>query len=936
MLLGLALITLASAALLFSDRGFWAKGEGARKPRVAVFQFASQSVLDSAVKGLVAGMASKGYVNGKNVDLEFFNSAGDMATANAIAGKLTSGGYDLILTASTVAMQAVANANQSRGVKHVFCAVTDPAGAGVGISSTDPLAHPPYMAGHGTFQPVAASFRLARRFCPRLKRVGMVRNPAEACSEACFKKAKDVCAELGVTLLETQVDNSGGIVESTNAVIAQGAEAIYCGGDSTVQSGIGALIGAATKQGVPVFTDSPENVLRGAVFSLGADYDQVGFVNGGLAGDILAGLDPASVPVSNMMPERLTLNQRVAAASHGWDFGSEALTKAALAVGLDGQLKQTAAAVPVAPPPGKLYKVGLVYYGPDPSTDKAVAGLRDALAGRGFIEGKNLELRVKDALCDMAVINQILKSFANSDLDAVAPMTTPCLTAACNVVRSKPVVFNCVYAPLAAGAGKTLSDHLPNVTGVGSFPPVAEIPQLVKALLPQAKVVGTLYNSSEANSSKAVELGRADFRRLGMELKAMTVANPGEVYQAMDALAASRPDAVWITGDNTAIQAFDAIVKICRKQRLPLFINDVDIVGRGALAGVGVGFHDVGRAGGEMLADVLLGADPKTMPIQDMKTRFAAVNFAAAAELNLVFPERVLRDSSLFFNLRARFGGRPARVALVTIAENPLLDRACDGFAAALADAMLEPGKDFTLKKFCAQGELSRVPELLNAVRQGEFDLLVTCGTPVMVAAAKSVKDIPVLFMVASDPARVGAFAAAARPANFTGVHDDPPVERLVDMALANEPGPRRVGTIYDPAQPNSMISVEKLRKVCAARRLELLERQAGAVSELSEAALSLAAGKIDFLVLSADNVAASGFPAIYKVMSKAAVPVYTTEPGLLEQGAKGCIGDDYREWGRQAGQLGVKILAGVPPAALPVEKTKGQLSVVRGAKNGN
>ena len=83
-------------------------------------------------------------------------------------------------------------------------------------------------------------------------------------------------------------------------------------------------------------------------------------------------------------------------------------------------------------------------------------------------------------------------------------MSTPVLTAAIKAVKKKPVVFTYVYDPIAAGAGKTPTDHLPNITGTGSFPPVDDTLVVIRELLPKVQAVGTLYNSSEANSRKVI------------------------------------------------------------------------------------------------------------------------------------------------------------------------------------------------------------------------------------------------------------------------------------------------------------------------------------------------------------------------------------------------------------------------------------------------
>ncbi len=308
LVLGLVLIGLASAILLFSDTK--PRVVRSESQRVAIFQFATRPLLDECVGGVLDGLKTEGFTDGQGMKVEKFNAENDLPTANTIARLVVSRGYDLVITASTPCMQIFAGANQKGTVKHVFCAVTDPFGAGVGISREDPLKHPKHLAGIGTFQPVEKTFRTAKQLYPGLKRVGEAWNPAEACSEACTQKARAICRELGIELVEANVDSSSGVREAVSSLIARGVQAIWIGGDNTVEIAVDSIVEVARKAGVPVFSNSPANLGRGLLFAMGADYVEVGRTAGVLSGRILKGLDPGSVPIKDVMPQRLALNLR--------------------------------------------------------------------------------------------------------------------------------------------------------------------------------------------------------------------------------------------------------------------------------------------------------------------------------------------------------------------------------------------------------------------------------------------------------------------------------------------------------------------------------------------------------------------------------------------------------------------------------------------------
>jgi ABC-type uncharacterized transport system substrate-binding protein len=891
---GVTLIIAASAVLLVSD---WNRRERKAGPetgtvrRVAIFQFASNSILDENVAGMIDALAKDGFIDGRTVSIQRFNAENDFATANTIAKAIVSGQFDIVLTSSTPCLQAMANANKDGTVIHVFSAVTDPYGAGVGIKGTGPLDHPRHLVGVGTFQPVEHTLEIAREMYPGLKRVGVVWNTAEQCSEACVLKARKKCKELGIELLEANVENSVGVLEAAKSVVGRGAQALWIGGDNTVELATHSVVAAGKEGRIPVFSNTPASVTKGELFALGADYFEVGSLSADLASRILKGLNPATIGVENIVPERLVINtQALQGLKDSWKIPpalkARASTPRKNAEATEPRLK--------VPEPGRTYKVGLVYFAPEPGADVVIRAVRDALRDRGFVQGKNLEFHQAHAQADISNITQLLQNYDSSDVDLIVALTTPCLTAACSTVKNKPVVFAYVYDPIAAGAGRNMTDH----------------------------------NSSEANSRKVVEVARELCRKQGIRLEEVPVTNTSEVYLAAQVAAQKNIDAIWIAGDNTATTAFDAIVNVASKAKLPVLTNDVEAVDKGATLAVQIGFYQPGYEAGVMVSHILLGEKPATIPIENIAQKRIEVNYASLKALGLTVPEDILKESVSFYNLHAKLG-RPAKVAIVRIVDNPLINESCDGVIQGLEETHFKHGSDFVVRQFNAQGDVTQLALIMSAINSEGADLVVTSGTPVLLAAAHSIHEIPIVFTVASDPRKLGIFKGNQSPPNITGVYDDPPVDLLLDFALKREPAFDTVGTVWNPSEPNSEISVRKLRKACRERNLTLVESTAALISDLPQATESLCQRRARTIIISADNLTTTGFPAILRVAKKNGVPIYATEPKLVENGAAGAIGNDYPEWGKQAGHLAAKVLAGVKPSSLPTEKIAVQRTAV-------
>ena len=225
---------------------------------------------------MIYGLAEAGFIDGESIAIQRYQAEGEIPTLNLIAREIAGGAFDLIITSTTPALQAVANANKQGKLPHVFGLVGDPAGAGVGISREDPLDHPSHLVGLGTMMPVEETFRLARELLLSLRRVGVVWNPAEAASEANTRVAREICQELDIELLESNVINSSEVYEAASSLASRGAEAFWVGPDIVVLGALDSLVGLARKAHIPVFTSISGSAKRGALFDLGPDYHEIG------------------------------------------------------------------------------------------------------------------------------------------------------------------------------------------------------------------------------------------------------------------------------------------------------------------------------------------------------------------------------------------------------------------------------------------------------------------------------------------------------------------------------------------------------------------------------------------------------------------------------------------------------------------------------------
>ncbi len=294
----------------------------------------------------------------------------------------------------------------------------------------------------------------------------------------------------------------------------------------------------------------------------------------------------------------------------------------------------------------KVYKVGVVQYMDHPSLDNCREGFVQGLAAQGIEEGKNLKLTVKSAQGDSAMNTQIAQTFVNDKMDLVSGIATPSAMALYNVAYDKkiPVVFNAISDPVAAGLAKSETEAMPGISGISDLLPVADQLQLIRELLPEAKKIGIIYTTSEANSVSTIDLYKKLAGQYGFEIVEKGITNPSEVAQAADLLV-NQVDCISNLTDNNVVASLAVVLEKANAKKIPVFGSEEEQVTNGCVASAGLDYIALGKQAGEMAAKVLKGTDVSTIPYETMKESSITVNPDVAGALGITIPENVLEKA---------------------------------------------------------------------------------------------------------------------------------------------------------------------------------------------------------------------------------------------------------------------------------------------------
>ena len=276
-----------------------------------------------------------------------------------------------------------------------------------------------------------------------------------------------------------------------------------------------------------------------------------------------------------------------------------------------------------------------------PALDAARDGVKEALAAAGYKEGENLTFLYESAQGNPATAAQIARQFAGEGPSVIVPISTPSAQAVVSATKDIPVVFTAVSDPLGAQLVTNMDKPGGNVTGLSDLSPVAEHIALIKEILPNAKTIGYLYNSGEANSVSLLAVLKVEAEKAGLTVVESAATKSAEVQGAARALV-GRADAIYIPTDNTIISALEGAVAVAEEAKLPLFTADTDSVSRGAIAALGFNYKDVGKQTGEIVVRILKGENPGDIAVKVAAGTDLVVNKGAAAKMGVTLPEALV------------------------------------------------------------------------------------------------------------------------------------------------------------------------------------------------------------------------------------------------------------------------------------------------------
>ena len=261
----------------------------------------------------------------------------------------------------------------------------------------------------------------------------------------------------------------------------------------------------------------------------------------------------------------------------------------------------------------------------------------------------------------------------------------------------------------------------------------------------------------------------------------------------------------------------------------------------------------------------------------------------------------------------------PKKIDMITMTDTPQLLEVHDGIVAGLKQLGYVEGKDIQIDFKSAQGNFGTAQQIVRQFVGDRPDVIVPITTPTSQATAAATKDIPIVFTTVTDPIAAKLVSKLDKPGgNISGVSDPVPIKQMMTMIKEFVPGLKKLGLVYDPSLPNSVVTVKQIKEAATTMGFTTVESAAMGLNNVPTAGQALV-GKVDAIFVPNDTTVYAVFESLVKVAQDGKVPLFTAERRSVQRGAIATIGLDFVRMGIVTAGMIDKVLKGTKPGDLDV-----------------
>jgi len=263
--------------------------DAADTKKIAVSMIVEVPQLVQTKDGVLAGLLERGFVEGKNLSIDYQTANGSMPPQQQIARKFVGEAPDAIVSITTPTSQTMVAA--TKDIPIVFATVIDPIKAKIISRYEKPGGN---VTGVSDAPPIAEQLKLFREIMPNLKKLGFIYNPSLDSSKATLEWITEQGKPLGIEVVESPAPTTNEVLPAARKLVGK-ADAIFIPNDTTVVAAIEAIVKIGEETKTPIFTGETRGVERGGIASVGLNYTEVGRLAGHMVAEVLKGTKPGDI-----------------------------------------------------------------------------------------------------------------------------------------------------------------------------------------------------------------------------------------------------------------------------------------------------------------------------------------------------------------------------------------------------------------------------------------------------------------------------------------------------------------------------------------------------------------------------------------------------------------------------------------------------------------
>lgn len=279
-------------------------------------------------------------------------------------------------------------------------------------------------------------------------------------------------------------------------------------------------------------------------------------------------------------------------------------------------------------------KIGILQYATHASLFDCYTGIIEGLKNEGYVDGETCTIEYVDGQGEAETNSLAASNFVSNGFDIIIAIATPSATASYAAAKDAgiPVVFSACSDPVGAGLVESLEAPNTGATGTSDSLNFDGQLKMIRAFLPEAKKIGVLYTTSEANSVSQLATLTEMAPDYGFEIVSVGVTDASEVATGAAALIAKGVDCINNLTDNNVVNNLSVVANAADAAGIPIFGSEQQQVAQyGCVASETLDYVALGVTTGEMAGQILKGADIKTLPVSvitDSKPVYSLVNMA--------------------------------------------------------------------------------------------------------------------------------------------------------------------------------------------------------------------------------------------------------------------------------------------------------------------